>query len=270
MPTTLITPMANDDDAKTLRRKLELEDINRDYLAEALPSDSRTISPRVYILRTPTEEVYCAFKNEHQLPLRGEFLRATAVAGLVASSDIVFVTFEVTQSALHQLTTGLIAQDSPALLVVTASPVRDDIRLDRTILSRIDLLVGSDDELLQLSDRRAINDVVATLHRLINDGVRTAVALCSNDIVAMCRGRSEATRIPYPDTTNFDTAGARDAFAVSLAHRLQSSGERLRESDLEWASMAYSLAAGKFGDADSMPTFAEVSERARHFGMTAP
>lgn len=266
MLSTLITPIGTDANAAVLLNELDKHAINTSFIPRPSPSDMPISSPTAYVPRTLTEEYTIAFKNEVDLPLRAGFLRSSGVAGHIAGSDIVFLTFEVSQEAIHQVVSDLMKSSAGCLLVVTASPPREDLRIDRTILSRIDLLVGSDSEIQRLSYRNATLDLPTVVQRLINDGVRSVVALSPEEILAASRG-TPLMRVQYPEFTNYDVSGARSAFTVCLAHQLRINAAKMRLHDLQLASVAYGLAANRFGDSEAMPTIDEILTEARYLGI---
>lgn len=270
MDVALITPRGSDQHALTLKRILDLHEINTEFIPTAQLADTQAVSPRTYVLRTSAEDFYIGFKNESELPLKVEFLRTSQVSGFIAGRDLVFVTFEVSEAALRQIVVDLTSHHSDSLLVITPSPTRTDMRIDSTILNRIDLLVGSDVEVARLTPRSSGFDSVTVLKRLINDGVSNAAALSTDGIVFLSRSSPEPIRVPYPDISDFDTAGARDAFAVCLAHQLRINNGTIREYDVRLASVAYGLAASKVGEAEAMPSKIEILDKAHHLNISEP
>jgi ribokinase len=138
-----------------------------------------------------------------------------ASAGLIATARVLLAQLEV---PLATVARAVRCAGPETTVVVNCAPFH---RLDRQVLTRVDLLVANETEAGQMlgGDVGDVRSALAAVTAMVGFGPAAAVITLGADGAVVAAG-GDSWHVPAPRVTPLDTTGAGDAFAGSLGARL--------------------------------------------------
>jgi len=241
----LMATVGDDPSGRRIVEYLRSQRIGTDLIT-LLPG---TPTPVTAVIIGPSGEPAIIACKADLVALSLEDLSAPAAVQALSTADAVLMSFEQPMPILEHVlaTLGALAR-RPTVIVHAAPPATRPQRLYQH-LRTVDYLIGSTEELRQLTTTHGEDDPVRQLRLL---GVQT---VCTIDDFA-CSVRSDTVNVdvpPFPALLT-GTPGAHAAFSAALAYRLLRSRRPADTSDFTWATAAM-VATQSLDDVPSaMPT----------------
>ncbi|UYM05919.1 ribokinase [Solicola gregarius] len=175
-----------------------------------------------------------------------------AAASMLQSSDVVLLQQELPLDAIAEA--ARIAHDAGVTVMLNPAPVLEGTR---GLSGLVDILVPNEPEARSLTNDPS-GTAEAVGKALLDEWDLGRVVLTLGPAGALVVDRDGATPVRAHAVDAVDTVGAGDAFCGSLAAGLARGDEF--PSAVRYANVAAALSVTRAGGADSVPTYAEVSE----------